>query len=136
MREDSRLAYSPEFCSSFSPDGGYWGLVAQSNHPKPQEVIDRFWEVLRSDELRSTEWFDFVQDSIRGDFDMQVPSPGDYTEEAAERLVGYGEVWSNDRLQRELLSVTHAELVDFLEGLDESQAHTILFQGTGRDAED
>lgn len=131
VREDSRLAYSPDFSSSPSPDGGCWGLVAQTSHDEPREVITRFWEVLRSDELRSAEWFDFVRDTIRGDFDMQVPSPGEFTDEAADRLVGYGDTWSDERLKREMLSVTHDELVAFLDSLDESQAHALVFEGTG-----
>jgi len=62
---------------------------------------------------------------------MQVPSPGEFTDEAADRLVGYGDIWSDERLKREFLSVTHDELIGFLDSLDESQAHALVFEGTG-----
>lgn len=131
VREDSQLAYSPGFISSISTDGGYWGLEAQTNAHQPQLVIDRFWEVLRSDELRSSEWFDFVTDTIRGEFDMHDPSPSDFTEEAAERLTGYGELWSDDELRRRLLSVSREMMAAFFDELAEGSAHSLIFRGKG-----
>lgn len=130
VREDSQLAYSPGFISSISTDGGYWGLEAQTNSTQPDLVIDRFWEVLRSEELRSVEWFNYVTDTIRGEFDMHDPSPGDFTEESAERLTGYGEVWSDDELRRRLLAVSREQIVAFFDGLDASLARSLLFRGT------
>ncbi len=129
VREDSRLAYSPSFTASTSRDGGYWGLEAQTNCEDPHRVIERFWEVLRSPELISEAWFAFVTDTIRGEFDMQIPSPGDFTDEAADRLAGYGHVWSDEEMQRRLLSITRSSLEDYLQSLSPDQAHTIIFQG-------
>ena len=129
VREDSRLAYSPDFTSCITRDGGYWGLQAQSNCTDWQEVIDGFWKVLRSEELRSAAWFQFVQDTIRGEYDMQVPNPGSFTQEAAEQLTGYGEVWA-ERVERErMLAVTREDLNDFLSSLSRDDSHAIIFQG-------
>jgi predicted Zn-dependent peptidase len=130
VREDSRLAYSPGLISSVGPDGGYWGLEAQTNIANPQEVIDGFWQVLRSPDVRSVDWFEFVQDTIRGEFDMHDPSPGDFTEEAAGRLTGYGEVWSDQELRRRLLSVSQETVVEFLDALSPENGHALIFQGT------
>ncbi|MEM7315573.1 MAG: insulinase family protein, partial [Planctomycetota bacterium] len=129
VREDSRLAYSPSFASSTSRDGGYWGLEAQSNCEDPQRVVDRFWEVLRSPELISHDWFEFVTDTIRGEFDMQVPDPGEFTDEAADRLSGYGHVWSDEEIKSRLLAVTRDSLADYIGSLSRDDSHTIVFQG-------
>lgn len=129
VREDSRLAYSPDFASCITMDGGYWGLQAQSNCKDPQQIIDCFWDVLKSEDLRSPEWFDFVRDTIRGEFDMQIPNPGDFTEEAAEQLTGYGEVWSEEVERERMLSVTRDDLSDYLQSLARDQSHAIIFQG-------
>ena len=131
VRETSQLAYSPSATESISIDGGYWGLEAQTSIPDPQKVIDCFWEVLRSEELRSAEWFEFVQDTIRGEFDMFVPDPSDATSRAAECLTGYGELWSDHQLKQRMLSVTRDEMVAFFESLSEDDAHSILFRGSG-----
>ena len=85
--------------------------------------------MLRSEELRSHEWFEFVQDTIRGEFDMQIPNPGDFTEEAAEQLTGYGEVWSEEVERQRMLSVTRDDLNDYLQSLTRDDAHAIVFQG-------
>ncbi len=129
VREKSLLAYSPEMISSITVDGGFWGLNAQSNCADPQQVVERFWEVLKSDELRSKPWQEFVLDTIRGEFDMRVPSPSDYTEEAAGRLTGYGAVWSDDEMQRRLLAVSGQDVAAYLDSLRPDDSHAIIFQG-------
>lgn len=129
VREQAGLAYSPEFSASISCDGGYWGLTAQSNCDDPHQIVDCLWSVLRSAELRSPEWGRYVTDSIRGEFDMQVPSPGDFTEQGAERLTSYGHVWSNDELLRRLLDVRSEDVVCYLDQLSPALARTIVFEG-------
>ncbi len=129
VREDSQLAYSPGFISSVCTDGGYWGLEAQTNCAEPRRVLETFWDVLRSDELRSSAWFEFVTDTIRGEFDMHDPSPGDFTAEAAARLVGFGQLWPDEELRQRLLQVRRDELTAFLDSLTESAAHSVVFRG-------
>ena len=129
VREDSRLAYSPGFTSCITMDGGYWGVQAQTSCKEPQQVIDCFWDVLQSKELRSTEWFEFVQDTIRGEFDMQIPDPDAFTEDAAGQLRSYGEVWSEEVERQRMLSVTRDDLSDYLQSLTRDHAHAIVFQG-------
>ena len=129
VREDSQLAYSPSFLSSLSPDGGYWGLEAQTNCVDLQQVIDQFWRVLRSEELRSADRFAYVHDTICGEFDMHDPSPGEFTAEAAERLTGYYCVWSDAELKQRLLAVSREQLVDFLKRLAPELARTLSFRG-------
>ena len=129
VREQSQLAYSPEFTSMATPDGGYWGLVAQTSHPSPDRMLETFWRVIRGEELRSPDWFAFIQDNIRGQFDMHDPTPGDYTEIAAGCLASRGRVWSDREMQQRLLSVRHDTLIDYLDALDENDAHAVVFQG-------
>ncbi len=129
VREQAQLAYAPEYTSVMTPDGGYWGLVAQSSGRNAERILDTFWHVLRSEELRSPDWFDFVTDNIRGQFDMHDPSPGEYTEIGAGCLTTQGRVWSDVELRERLLAVTHAELIDYLDSLTEGDAHAIVFQG-------
>ncbi len=132
VREQAQLAYAPEYTSVTTPDGGYWGLAAQSSGRHADRILDTFWHVLRSSEIRSPEWFDFVTDNIRGQFDMHDPSPGEYTEIGAGCLATRGHVWSDVELRSRLLSVKHAELIDYLDSLTTDDAHAIVFQG-GRD---
>jgi predicted Zn-dependent peptidase len=129
IREESQLAYSPEFVSATTPDGGYWGLAAQTNSDNPQRLLDTFWHVIGNLELRSADWYEFVTDTIRGEFDMHDPSPGEFTEEAAERLTSYGCVWSDDELRARLLSVKREALVEFLNQVSPDQSHSLIFQG-------
>ena len=129
VREESQLAYSPEFVCNVHPDGGYWGLAAQTSSVDPEPLLETFYDVLRSPELRSAEWFDFVGDTIRGGFDMHDPSPGEYTDAAADQLTNYGCVWSDPEMLKRLLSVGQDEIVAYLDGLDTNSAHEVVFAG-------
>jgi predicted Zn-dependent peptidase len=131
IREESQLAYSPDFVCTTSADGGYWGLAAQTNCNNPRRIIDTFWDVLQSAELRSVDWYDFVTDTIRGGFDMHDPSPDEFTHEAAERLASYGCVWSDVELRKRLLDVKRHELAAFLDQLSPDDSHALIFQGRG-----
>ena len=129
VREESQLAYSPEFVCDAHPDGGYWGLAAQTSNDTPDILLDTFYRVLHSDELRSQEWFEFVTDSIRGAFDMHDPSPGGFTDIGANRLTEYGCVWSDEEMRKRMLAVSHSQLIEFLEQTTRDTAHEIVFQG-------
>jgi predicted Zn-dependent peptidase len=131
IREESQLAYSPELVCSIAPDGGYWGLAAQTNSANPQRLLDTFWHVIESSELRSPDWYEFVTDTIRGEFDMHDPSPGQFTQVAAERLTSYGCVWSDDELRTRLLGVGREALIEYLDRLSPEQSHAVIFQGCG-----
>lgn len=61
---------------------------------------------------------------------MHDPSPGDFTAEAAARLVGYGQLWPDEQLRQRLLQVRRDELTAFLDALTESSAHSVVFRGT------
>lgn len=130
VREESQLAYSPDFLSSLNPDGGYWGLTAQTS-TNPEFVVETFWKVLKSQQLRSQDWFEYVQDSIRGEFEMHDPCSGDFAECASERLITNGIVWSDAEYQSRLLALTRAQMNDFLDSVTEDLAHAIVFQGKG-----
>ena len=62
---------------------------------------------------------------------MHDPSPGDFTEEAAERLTSYACVWSDEELRERLLGVGRDVLVGFLDQLSPEQSHSLIFQGRG-----
>ena len=130
VREQSHLAYSPEFTTTVYPDGGYWGLAAQTSE-SPERVLDTFWQVLRSEELRSSAWYDFVIDGIRGEVAMHDPCPDDFTEAAAERLVGHGEAWSDREYERRMLAISRDDMVDFLDCVTPDDAHALVFESGG-----
>ena len=92
-----------------------WGLVAQSSGRNAERILDTFWHVLRSEERRSPDWFDFVTDNIRGQFDMHVPSPGEYTEDRHGCLTTQGRVWSDVELRRAIAG-GHPRGIDRLPG--------------------
>jgi predicted Zn-dependent peptidase len=129
VRERSQLAYAPGLTSSLSPDGGYWGLVAQTNSDRHQAVVDTFWEVLDGDEIRSPEWFDYVRDTVRGEIEMHDPCPDDYTEAASARLTFHGKVWSDDEYLERLMSISRDELISYLESFSRDISRTIVFAG-------
>lgn len=128
VRENSQLAYSPDFTSNSHPDGGYAGLVAQTN-VAPQRVVDAFWELIRSPEIRSSEWLDYVRDTIRGAIEMHDPDASDYVEEGSASLIHYGQCMTDEQYAAAMLGYSDEQVASWLECLDPSQAHTIVFQG-------
>ena len=129
VREQAQLAYAPEFSCAVHPDGGYWGLVAQTSE-SPELLADTFWQVLRSPEIRSPERRDFVNDGIRGEIAMHDPCPDDFVETAAARLLTHGEVWSDQEYTDRLLSISSGDMNDFLDALSPDGAQTLIFTGT------
>lgn len=130
VREDSQLAYSPDFTSATHTDGGYAGLVAQTS-VEPDRVVDAFWKLIRSSELCSSDWLNYVRDTIRGSIEMHDPDAGEYTEEGSASLVHYGRCLSDDEYATAMLGFTDSQVADWLERLTPDQAHTIVFQGRG-----
>jgi predicted Zn-dependent peptidase len=130
IREDSHLAYSPDFISTTHPDGGYAGLVAQTS-VEPQRVLAAFWNLIRSPEIRSASWLDYVRDTIRGSIEMHDPDACEYTEQAASSLLHYGEVFSDQQYASAMLGFTNQQVAESLERLTASQAHAIVFRGHG-----
>jgi predicted Zn-dependent peptidase len=131
VREDSRLAYYVDVHKTLTPDGGCWGLMAETGAENVEAVLEAFWKVLRHPELRSAERLAYVLDSIRGEVAMHDPNPGLYTETAGERLADHGEAWSDEGYVSALTALPHDELVGFLEALRPDQAHVVIFRGTG-----
>ena len=131
VREQSQLAYAPEFSCSVYPDGGYWGLVAQTSE-SPELVLDAFWQVLRSPEIRSPSWYEFVGDGIRGEIAMHDPCPDNFVETAADRLITHSQVWSDREYEQMLLGITRAEMNAFLDALSPDDAQALVFTGTKR----
>ena len=127
MREDSQLAYSPGFTSNSHPDGGYAGLVAQTG-VEPQRVVDAFWQLIRSPELRSADWLNYVRDTIRGAIEMHDPDASEYTEEGSTSLVHYGTCMSDDEYAGAMLGYEDDQIADWLDQLVPERAHTIVFQ--------
>lgn len=130
IREDSRLAYSPGFTSTTHPDGGYAGFMAQTS-VEPDRVIDAFWKLIRSPEVRSRDWLDYVRDTIRGTIEMHDPDAGDYTEEGSSSLIHYGQCFSDEEFSSAMLSFTDSDVESWLERLTPDTAHAIIFRGRG-----
>jgi len=128
VRENSQLAYSPDFTSNSHPDGGYAGLVAQTS-VEPERVIDAFWELIRSPETRSAAWLNYVRDTIRGSIEMHDPDAGEYTEEGCSSLVHYGKCMSDDEYASALLGYQNDQVAEWLDKLVPELAHTIVFTG-------
>ncbi len=128
VRENSQLAYSPDFTSNSHPDGGYAGLVAQTN-VEPERVVDAFWELIRSPDTRSSEWLNYVRDTIRGSIEMHDPDAGEYTEEGCSSLVHYGKCMSDDEYASALLGYQDEQVAEWLDKLVPELAHTIVFTG-------
>ncbi|MGB7347052.1 MAG: pitrilysin family protein [Pirellulaceae bacterium] len=128
VREDSRLAYSPEFVSTTNPDGGYAGLVAQTS-VQPQRVLDAFWKLIASEELRSAEWLDYVRDTIRGSIEMHDPDAGEYTQQASASLIHYGRCISDDEYASKMLGYQNDEVAQRLDELTPEKSHAVVFRG-------
>ncbi len=130
VRERSQLAYSTEFVSSLSPDGGYWGLVVQTSAKRTSAVVASFWEVLQGPEIRSPDWRAYVRDTIVGEIEMHDPCPDFYAEEGAERLVTYGRVLSDAEYLRCMLELLENDATDIIDSIRPESARTITFLGT------
>ena len=130
IREDSQLAYSPDFMSATHPDGGYAGLVAQTG-VEPERVVEAFWKLIRGPEVRSREWLAYVRDTIRGGIEMHDPDAGEYTEEGSASLVHYGRCINDEEYSAAMLGFQDDEVIAWLDELAEGDAHTIVFQGCG-----
>lgn len=128
IREDSQLAYSPDFASTSYPDGGYAGLVAQTS-VEPQRVLDAFWKLIESPQLRSPDWLDYVRDTIRGAIEMHDPHASDYTEEGSSSLVHYGRSVSDDEFAAAMLGYQNEQIETWLDQLTPDRAHAVVFQG-------
>ena len=128
VREDARLAYSPEFISTTTPDGGYAGLVAQTSSD-PRYVLDAFRRLIESTEIRSSEWLRYVRDTIRGGIEMRDPCSSDYVEESAASLIHYGRCLSDDDYSSRLLNFKDDQIRELLDSLSELESREIVFQG-------
>ncbi|QDV42400.1 Protease 3 precursor [Stieleria neptunia] len=132
VREEEHLAYSPEFISTTYPDGGYAGLVTQTG-VDPARVLKAFWRLIRSPEIRSDQWLDYVRDTIRGRIEMHDPNATEYTEEGAASLIHYGRCLPDAEYSAKMLSYTDRQVKQWLEQLVPEAAHAIVFQGQGDD---
>lgn len=132
VREDERLAYSPEFISATYPDGGYAGFHTQTG-AEPERVLDAFWRLIQSPELRSREWLHYVRDTIRGGIEMHDPHSCEYTDEGSASLIHYGECLADADFASTMLGYQDHEVCDWLDSLQRSAAHAIVFQGQGDD---
>ena len=130
VREDSQLAYSPEFISTTHPDGGYAGLMAQTS-VEPERVVEAFWKLIRSPDLYNPDWLDYVRDNIRGRIEMHDPDASEYTEEGCASLVHYGRPLSDKEYADTLLSYQNLDVADWLEQLTADVAHCLIFRGRG-----
>lgn len=128
IREDSQLAYSPDFTCTTHRDGGYAGLVAQTSI-EPERVIEAFWKLIRSPEIRSADWLDYVRDTIRGSIEMHDPDAGEYTEEGSASLIHYGRCIPDVEYSATMLGYRNDQVADWLDQLQPEQSHTIVFRG-------
>ncbi|TWU23405.1 putative zinc protease AlbF [Novipirellula galeiformis] len=130
VREDSRLAYSPEFISTTYPDGGYAGLVAQTS-VEPELVLEAFWRLIQSPEIRSAAWLDYVRDTIRGGIEMHDPNACEYTDEGSATLIHYGRCLTDSEYSSKMLSYSDRDVAEWMERLVPSASHAIVFRGHG-----
>ena len=128
IREDSQLAYSPDFISTTHRDGGYAGLVAQTSI-EPERVLDAFWKLIRSPEIRSAEWLEYVRDTIRGSIEMHDPDAGEYTEEGSASLIHYGRCIPDTEYSATLLGYKNEQVAEWLDQLRPEESHAIIFRG-------
>ncbi len=130
VREDERLAYSPDFISTTYPDGGYAGLVTQTS-AEPERVLDAFWRLIGSPELRSQQWLDYVRDTIRGSIEMHDPHACEYTDEGSASLIHYGQCITDADFATTMLGYRDRDVSLWLDALQPSAAHAIIFRGCG-----
>ncbi len=128
VREDSQLAYSPEFISTTYADGGYAGLVAQTN-VDPELVLEAFWKLIGSAEIRSAQWLSYVRDTIRGGIEMHDPNACEYTDEGSASLIHYGRCLADHEYSAKMLSYTDLEVAEWLDALVPATARAIIFKG-------
>lgn len=130
VRENAQLAYSPGFTCHAHPDGGYAGVVAQTS-VEPDRVIEAFWELIHGKEIRSTDWLDYVRDTIRGEIEMHDPHAGEYTEEGSASLIHYGRTLSDHEYAGKMLGYSDEEIIGWLDRFTREQSHTLIFRGNG-----
>ncbi len=128
IREDSQLAYSPDFTSTTHRDGGYAGLVAQTSI-EPECVLEAFWKLIRSPEIRSSDWLEYVRDTIRGSIEMHDPDAGEYTEEGSSSLIHYGRCIPDAEYSATMLGYKDEQVAAWLDELQPEQSHAIIFRG-------
>lgn len=128
IREDSQLAYSPDFTSTTHRDGGYAGLVAQTSI-EPERVLDAFWKLIRSPGIRSDDWLEYVRDTIRGSIEMHDPDAGEYTEEGSSSLIHYGRCIPDSEYSATMLGYTNEQVASWLDQLRPEKSHAIIFRG-------
>lgn len=128
IREDSQLAYSPDFTSTTHRDGGYAGLVAQTSDD-PERVLDAFWQLIQGQEIRSADWLEYVRDTIRGSIEMHDPDAGEYTEEGCSSLIHYGRCIPDAEYSAKMLGYENDQVVSWLDQLQPDLSHAIIFRG-------
>ena len=128
VREDSHLAYSPDFTGAMHADGGFVGFVAQTSN-EPQRVLDAFWKLIQSPDVRTRDWLDYVRDTIRGSIEMHDPNAGEYTSEGSTSLIYYGEMIPDAKYAETMLGYGDDEIIDWLDQLQPDQAHAVIFRG-------
>jgi predicted Zn-dependent peptidase len=129
VREERQLVYSVGVDSALYPDGGYWGLAAETTPAKVERVIGAFRDFLRNRELRSAKWYDYVRRVIEAAPKMRGWDPDAFTEVAEERLTGLGAVWSDAEYLERLRSSSHREMQTLLDRLRPDEAHVVVFRG-------
>lgn len=131
LREERKLVYEAEAdCVAF-PDGGFWGLFAETKAQEIPAVCDAFWDVLRDPQPVSSDWHEYVNDSLRSTRDMRVVDPHEYTDEGENRLLDAGQVLSDDEFVQQLTSVSLDEITSVVESLTRERSRLVIFRGMG-----
>ncbi len=130
LREERRLVYDASAMHVLYPDGGYWGLFAETKKSEVSAVLEAFWDVIRDPELISKAREEYVHDSIRAGYDMQIVNPHTYTEKGETRLLHMGKVISDDEVVQHSTSIMAEDILDMVRNLTPDHARTIIFQGT------
>ena len=133
LRRERQLVYSAS-ASNFFPslDGGTFFLTAltKSKENVPA-VIQGFQDAITSEQIRSTDWYDYLVDNIKGSRDMEVPEAHDHTSILLSRLLAHGLAPLGDNeWYKGLLEVSHAQVLAALDELTPKRACTLILKGT------
>lgn len=131
LREERKLVYGAEAACLLFPDGGFWGLFAETKQQDIPAVCDAFWDVLQDEQPVSPDWHEYVNDSLRSIRDMRVVDPHKYTEEGEGRLLDASTVLSDDEFVHQLTSVPSDEIAAMVKSLTRERSRIVIFRGTG-----
>ena len=130
LREERGLVYHASIIDYILPGGGgYWGLMAEAQNSKIEEIIKAFKDVLRDPRAYDATHIRNMKTGIRGSIEIKPIDITGYRASAQNRLVDTGRVYSDEEFLSELDSITPEQVKAGLERLDMKDARTFIFKG-------